>query len=307
MQAPGLGGVGQAGDLGEPAGGERFVGEQQRRLERGRASASRAVRVGRPASAGRRAEPQRARRQRGVRRAGGERPAGGGAEHAAADGAHARRGRGSRSVRLPTPSGRGYSIAHPQPCPGRRARRQVIAVPEFWSDFLAAPVDLVAAGVVAAALLFGVHRRLGVLRHLGRAQGLRPHPGPPRPHPRRPVRLLQSLADGIKLIAKEDTRPGRRRPVPVPARPVPRVLRRVRRRSSPCRSATASSAAGPERRRVLHARGAVQRSVRRHPGRLRLRRASGRCSAASARRPRWSATKCRGRCACWCRSASPAR
>jgi len=80
-------------------------------------------------------------------------------------------------------------------------------VPEFWSEYLPYPWNIVAAGIVAAALLFGfiggstffaiwAERKVS-----GRIQD---RLGPTRVGP---FGLLQSLADGIKLISKEDFAP----------------------------------------------------------------------------------------------------
>ncbi|MDB5306159.1 MAG: NADH-quinone oxidoreductase subunit NuoH [Gemmataceae bacterium] len=77
-------------------------------------------------------------------------------------------------------------------------------MPEFWSEYLAYPWNLVAVGATAAGLIFGF---IGVAAFLaiwaerkvsGRIQD---RLGPTRVGP---FGLLQSLADGIKLIAKED-------------------------------------------------------------------------------------------------------
>ena len=56
-----------------------------------------------------------------------------------------------------------------------------------------------------------------------------------------------------------------------------------------------------ERRRVLHPRRAGAGSVRRDPGRLRFGLEVVAVRRRCARRPRWSATKCRWACASWCR------
>ena len=106
------------------------------------------------------------------------------------------------------------------------------------------------------------------------------------------------LADGIKLH-----RQGRHHP-----RPTPTTCCSAWRRTSPSAASFVAFLALPFGDGVV-GRGlnvavffmlAVlsSGSVRRHPGRLRFAARSGRCSAACARRPRWSATKCRGRCAC---------
>jgi NADH-quinone oxidoreductase subunit H len=80
-------------------------------------------------------------------------------------------------------------------------------VPEFWSEYLPYPWNVVASGIVAAALLFGF---IGIAAFLaiwaerkvsGRIQD---RLGPTRVGP---FGLLQSLADGIKLISKEDHAP----------------------------------------------------------------------------------------------------
>ncbi len=80
-------------------------------------------------------------------------------------------------------------------------------MPELWSEFLPAPWNIVAAGLTAAALLFGF---IGVSAYVaiwaerkvsGRIQD---RLGPTRVGP---FGLLQSLADGIKLITKEDHAP----------------------------------------------------------------------------------------------------
>ena len=80
-------------------------------------------------------------------------------------------------------------------------------MPAFWSEYLPYPWSLVAAGVTAAALLFGF---IGIAAFFaiwaerkvsGRIQD---RLGPTRVGP---FGLLQSLADGIKLISKEDHAP----------------------------------------------------------------------------------------------------
>ena len=86
-----------------------------------------------------------------------------------------------------------------------------------------------------------VRRGLGHLLHLARTQGLRPHPGPARPDPRRRVRLAQTIADGSSCSSRK-TQP-RTSPTsscsgsPRTSRSAPRSSR-----SSSCRSATGSSA-----------------------------------------------------------------
>jgi NADH-quinone oxidoreductase subunit H len=83
----------------------------------------------------------------------------------------------------------------------------VSAVLVFWSNYLDYPWNVLAAGVTAAALLFGF---IGISAYLaiwaerkvsGRIQD---RLGPTRTGP---FGLFQSLADGIKLLSKEDTTP----------------------------------------------------------------------------------------------------
>jgi NADH-quinone oxidoreductase subunit H len=80
-------------------------------------------------------------------------------------------------------------------------------VPEFWSQYLAYPWNLVAAGAVAAGLLFGFIGASAFLAIWGERKvsgRIQDRLGPTRTGP---FGLLQSLADGVKLIAKEDHAP----------------------------------------------------------------------------------------------------
>ena len=124
---------------------------------------------------------------------------------------------------------------------------------------------------VAAGVLVTFVAVSGLLLHLARAQGRRPHPGPPRPDPRRrQVRLAPDPRRRHQAARQGRHHPRRRRPVPLPPRPVHRLLRRRSSPSSPCRSATGSSRKELNVGGVLHAGGHVQRGLRHHPGRLRL-------------------------------------
>jgi len=80
-------------------------------------------------------------------------------------------------------------------------------VPEFWSDFLPYPWNLVAAGMVAAGLLFafiGGSTFFAIWAERKVSARIQDRLGPTRVGP---FGLLQSLADGIKLISKEDHAP----------------------------------------------------------------------------------------------------
>jgi len=80
-------------------------------------------------------------------------------------------------------------------------------VPEFWSTYLPYPWNLVAAGIVAAALLFGfigLSAFMGIWAERKVSARMQDRLGPTRVGP---YGLLQSLADGIKLIVKEDVAP----------------------------------------------------------------------------------------------------
>jgi NADH-quinone oxidoreductase subunit H len=80
-------------------------------------------------------------------------------------------------------------------------------VPDFWSDLLPYPWDVAAAGVVAAALLFGfvgVSTFFAIWAERKVSGRIQDRLGPTRVGP---FGLLQSLADGIKLVSKEDHAP----------------------------------------------------------------------------------------------------
>jgi NADH-quinone oxidoreductase subunit H len=80
-------------------------------------------------------------------------------------------------------------------------------VPEFWFADLRYPWNLVAAGAVAAALLFGfigISAFLGIWAERKVSARMQDRLGPTRVGP---AGLLQSLADGVKLIVKEDVAP----------------------------------------------------------------------------------------------------
>ena len=80
-------------------------------------------------------------------------------------------------------------------------------MPTFWSDYLPYPWNLVAAGAVAAALLFGfigISAFLGIWAERKVSARMQDRLGPTRGGP---LGLLQSLADGVKLIVKEDVAP----------------------------------------------------------------------------------------------------
>lgn len=80
-------------------------------------------------------------------------------------------------------------------------------MPEFWSVYLPEPWNLVAAGVVASAALFGyigISTFFAIWAERKVSARIQDRLGPTRVGP---FGLLQSLADGIKLISKEDVAP----------------------------------------------------------------------------------------------------
>ena len=81
---------------------------------------------------------------------------------------------------------------------------------------------------------------------------------------------LQTLADGIKLLTKEDLMPGGGRSRCCSAWPRTSASARRSPRSWPCRSPTAGSPCDSNVGRVLHPGRGGAGSVRRDPGRLRL-------------------------------------
>ena len=82
-------------------------------------------------------------------------------------------------------------------------------MPEFWTAYLPQPWNLVAFGAVAAGLVFGfigLSAFLGIWAERKVSARMQDRLGPTRVGP---FGLLQSLADGIKLIVEGRCRPGR--------------------------------------------------------------------------------------------------
>jgi NADH-quinone oxidoreductase subunit H len=80
-------------------------------------------------------------------------------------------------------------------------------VPEFWSEYLPYPWNYIAAATTAAGLLFGfigLSAFLGIWAERKVSARIQDRLGPTRVGP---LGLLQSLADGVKLIVKEDVAP----------------------------------------------------------------------------------------------------
>src|SRR6476620_3305480 len=78
------------------------------------------------------------------------------------------------------------------------------AVPEFWSSYLSYPWNVVAAGITAAAFLFGfisVSASLAIWAERKVSARIEDRLGPTRVGP---FGILQSLDDDIKLVSKED-------------------------------------------------------------------------------------------------------
>ena len=138
---------------------------------------------------------------------------------------------------------------------------------DSWPETL----KVVASGVVAAALLFGfigVSAFFAIWLERKVAGRIQDRLGPTRVGGK--FGWLQTLADGIKLLVKEDLIPD----------DADHFLFRLGPYIAFCASFVAFLALpfgnglvglGIEHRRVLHARRHVQRGVRHHPGRLRLR------------------------------------
>ena len=177
---------------------------------------------------------------------------------------------------------------------------------EFLGPTTAQLTAQVLMALVAAGLLVGFVAAVRHLLHLARTQGGRPHSGPARAHARRrQVRLAADHRRRHQAARQGRPHPRRRRSVCSSASGPTSPSAAPSWPSSPCRSATSVGGHGPRTSASSSCWPSCRPRCSASSWPATAPAASGRCSAACARRPRWSATKCPWPCACWCRSSWP--